>query len=92
MLHLFLDNLPDGQSTRLLFFWLIHRLHIFVIRIITRIKIMVVVLFEYEVLGGLLLGGVGLAAVDDTVSCAGDFLVVGELGVLHVLGLLVAHQ
>jgi hypothetical protein len=56
MLHLFLDNLPDGQSTRLLFLGLIHRLHIFVIRTLTRIKIVVVVLFEDEVLGGLLFG------------------------------------
>jgi hypothetical protein len=35
---------------------------------------------------------VGPAAVDDAVSCAGDFLVVGELGVLRVLGWLVAHE
>jgi hypothetical protein len=56
MLHLFFDNFPDGQSTRLLFLGLIHRLHIFVIRIFARIEIMVVVLFEDEVLGRLLFG------------------------------------
>lgn len=77
MLHLFLDNLPDRQSTRLLFLELAHRLHIFVIRILTRIEIVVVVLFEDKVLGGLLLWWVGPAAVDDAVSCAGDFFVVG---------------
>ncbi len=33
-----------------------------------------------------------LAAVDEAVSGAGDFLVVGELGVVRVLRWLVAHE
>lgn len=61
-----------------------HARDVLFVRFLIRLVVVVVVLFEDEVLGGLLGGGTRTAAVDYAVSGAGDLLVFVELGDLLV--------